>query len=88
MALNLAGSGGELRRGTQKVADLATWHKQERRVTFTTGYVNQFAAGLGPPTEIILPVSRTVRRIYPISGDWTTGAVHLDLVNARTETTL
>ena len=86
MALNIEGSGGELRQGPRRFAQLATWRKQEKRITFTTAQVNAFAAGLGAPTEIVLPVTPRVRRIYPIvSGDWQTGAVHVDLMQARTE---
>ena len=87
MALDIAGQGGELRTGNRQLARLAGWRKQDRRITFETAYVNEFAAGLGGPTEIRIPVSRTVQRIYPIvSGDWRTGAVHVDLMAARTET--
>ena len=87
MALNLSGEGGELRQGRRTLARLATWTKADTRVTFATSYVNAFAAGLGPPTEIALPVRATVTRVYPVlSGGLDTGAVRIDLMAARTET--
>jgi hypothetical protein len=88
MALNIKGEGGELRIGTRLLARLAGWHKEDKRITFAMAQVNEFAAGLGqPPTEIRIPVSRTVERIYPIvSGNWRDGSVFIDLMAARTET--
>lgn len=87
MALNISGQGGELRHGTRVLATLGAWQKQDRRITFSTTYINAFTAGLGAPTEIRIPVSRTVLRIYPIaSGNWRDGAVMVDLMTARTET--
>jgi len=88
MALNLDGIGGELRRGTKRVADLATWQKRDKRITYTTGYVNPCEAGRGQPTEIVLHVTPKVRRIYPIVGYDASGRVDVDLMTARTETTL
>jgi NADPH-dependent ferric siderophore reductase len=89
MALDIDGHGGELRRGTKRVATLAAWQKRGRRVTFATDYVNAFEAGRGDPTEIVLPVSRTVRRFYPIVAfDSEAGRVDVDLMHARSEKTL
>jgi hypothetical protein len=89
MALDIDGHGGELRLGNKRVATLAAWQKRGRRVTFTTDYVNAFLAGMGQPTEIALPVSRKVRRIYPIvAGTLEAGRVDVDLMTARSERTL
>lgn len=86
MALNLHGRGGELRNGSRVVARLATWSKSTAKITFTTEYVNAFAAGLGPPTHIAIPVSRTVLRSYPIvSGALEDGVVKVDLMHVTSE---
>jgi hypothetical protein len=88
MALDIDGHGGELRRGTKRIATLAAWQKRNKRVTFTTDYVNPFLAGMGQPTEIVLPVSRKTTRIYPIvAGSLTDGRVDVDLMTARSVTT-
>lgn len=87
MALNFKGQGGELRIGTRQLATLTSFWKQERRVSFEVRYVNQFAAGLGRPTAIVLPVTPTAVRIYPVvGGGLEEGAVMVDLDGARTET--
>lgn len=87
MALNFKGQGGELRIGKRQLARLQSFWKQERRVTFTTAYVNQFAAGLGPPTAIVLPVTPQAVRIYPVvGGSLNEGVVEIDLDRAQTET--
>jgi len=87
MALNFLGQGGELRIGPRQLARLAHWHKQERRVTFTASYVNAFAAGLGRPTAIVLPVTPAAVRIYPVlGGSLEAGVVEIDLDRATTET--
>jgi len=83
MALNLSGRGGELRNGSRQVARLATWTKDAARIVFTVEYVNAFAAGLGPPTHITIPVSLRVQRTYPIvSGGIEDGVVKVDLMHA------
>lgn len=90
MALNITGHGGELRQGSRTLARLAGWTKQDKRITFTTTYVNEYLAGTGAaPTEIRIQASTRAVRVYPIvSGHWRDGAVHVDLMTARTETTL
>jgi hypothetical protein len=89
MALDIEGTTGELRVGTKRLATLASWQKRDKRITFTTNYVNAFLAGMGQPTEIALQVTPKVRRIYPIvSGGLTDGRVDVDLMTARSETTL
>jgi hypothetical protein len=56
-------------------------------VTFEAVYVNAFAAGVGPPTEIVLPVAKHAVRVYPvIGGGLSEGTVAVDLMAARTET--
>lgn len=88
MSLSFRGQGGELRHGSRVVARLAWYWKQDRRVTFESSYVNAFAAGLGPPTAIVLPVTPTARRVYPVvSGGIDAGTVHIDLDRATTEMT-
>jgi len=88
MGLSMTGESGELRRGRAVVARLSSWRKDQARVTFTTSYVNQFAAGQGPPTSIVLDVGR-VRRTYPVTaGTLEAGAVKVDLANTTTETTV
>lgn len=80
MALDLSGTGGELRLGPKRIATLATWTKQEMRVTFTVATVNRFVAGMGAPTHIVLPLSPTVVGTYPIvSGTLEDGAVKVNL---------
>lgn len=86
MGLDLSGQGGELRHGTHRVADLATWSKKGKRVRFTTRYINQFAAGMGPPTAIVLPVTAKVRRVYPVTGGTLeSGIVDVDLMAVSSE---
>jgi len=87
MALDITGSGGELRQGRRTLARLGSWQKAGGRVTFDTTYVNAFAAGLGPPTEIVLPVAKQAVRVYPVvGGGLDEGTVAIDLMAARTET--
>jgi hypothetical protein len=87
MALDITGSGGELRQGRRTLARLGGWQKAGGRVTFETVYVNAFAAGVGPPTEIVLPVATHAVRVYPVVGGGVAdGAVAVDLMGARTET--
>jgi len=87
MSLCFTGKGGELRHGRKQLARLATFWKDDKRVTFSTDYVNQFVAGLGPPTEIVLPLTPKAVRIYPVTaGSVESGVVMIDLMQARTET--
>ena len=87
MSLDITGSGGELRQGRRTLARLGSWHKAGGRVTFEAVYVNAYAAGLGPPTEIVLPVAKRAVRVYPVVGGGVAdGAVAVDLMGARTET--
>jgi hypothetical protein len=87
MALDIAGQGGELRQGRRTLARLGGWQKAGGRVTFDVAYVNAYAAGLGPPTEIVLPVAKRAVRVYPVVGGGVAeGAVAVDLMGARTET--
>ena len=80
MALDLSGTGGELRLGPKRIATLATWTKQDIRVSFTVGTVNRFVAGMGAPTHIVLPLSPKVLGIYPVvSGTLDDGVVKVDL---------
>jgi hypothetical protein len=89
MALDLDGIGGELRLGTKRVASLAAWQKRNKRITFTTDYVNPFLAGMGQLTEIVLQATPKTRRVYPIvSGTLESGRVDVDLMTARSERTL
>lgn len=88
MALDMGGTGGELRRGATRVATLTTWQKTGKKVRYTVDYINQFAAGQGPPTAIALQVTPKVRRVYPIvSGAWADGEVSVDLMTASSEKT-
>ncbi len=86
MALNLVGAGGELRLGTRRIASLATWQKQDARVTFTVAQVNRFVAGLGAPTHIVLALTPKVLGTYPVtSGTVEAGAVMVDTTQLREE---
>ncbi len=87
MSLNVIGRGGELRHGRRVVARLASFWKQDKKVTFTCDYVNAFAAGLGPPTAIALQVSPKARLVYPVTGGSVeAGAVSVDPMQMRAET--
>jgi hypothetical protein len=86
MALNIAGQGGELQVRGRTLARLGGWDKAGAKLTFTTAYVNAFAAGLGPPDVVVLPLAAKVQGTYPVvSGSVEEGVVRLDLMAARLE---
>lgn len=87
MALNISGQGGEVWVGRHKLATLTTWQKSGAKLTFDTpGYINAYAAGLGAPTEVVVPVSAKFQKRYPVHGGTLDGGVfRLDLMHARTE---
>lgn len=87
MPASYQASVGELRHGRHVVARLAGCWKQDARVTFTTTYVNRFAEGLGPPTEIVLQVTPKAVCIFPVvTGTAAEGVVKVDAAKVRTET--
>lgn len=87
MSLSYRATVGELKHGRHVVARLLDCTKTDARVTFTVTYVNRFAEGLGPPTEIVLQATPAGVCRYPvISGSAAEGVVKVDPARVIAET--